>query len=277
MGASEHLIGNPGSTASITNLWANGTLTVSGNLTSQTKYFLPPPNDRYNSETLGDYLSELRDPNTGKRFCEGRYDPDILERMLRQSPKVGQALLHAERHRWSGMERGQLRTAIRQCFQTYYSYSKELLLQEFQSFWMMHPQYDGIYRGIRREDIQWLGSMPMPPDYYFPVESESPMAQIKLINIAEKCLPLLAEWCMCCYSFRKMEWTFVEETETIDMSAIIPEPYIPPPKSQEQLDKQAEREKRERMRRNDAKLRRMAQRGKLSEEVEIEVLYNQKE
>lgn len=217
MDASDPQIGVPEYTDSNFTSLNPGIILPSGLLCSTTRYQLPTPNAIFNSCDYGDYLSELREVSTGKRIFT-TINPWVLECSIRSSKKVGQALLYVESKLWRSHERGRLKSAIRRCVDNYNDYTKSCRLKEFQDFWMNNPTYNGLFRGVTRKNVSFIGTIPLPPESYFVTE----LTQLRISNSFEKYLDLIVEWAMCCFSHRKNDWTFIDAEEMIVPDLTLP-------------------------------------------------------
>lgn len=223
MDASEDQTGRQEFTASPTENLNPGILLSSGHLCSTVTFRMEQPNECFNSINHGDYLGELREVSTGSRVFNGDIiDPWIFERQLKTTASVGKALLYTESRLWRRHERGKLKSAVRLCLMDYNKQWAKIRLEQFQKFFANNRSYKGQYMGIYASQITWLGSIPFPPDsFLLPAYSDT-----KIEVTFEKHLDLIVEWCMCCFSHRKNDWTLTE-IQFSGKEELVEEAYVP--------------------------------------------------
>lgn len=213
MDASEDQTGENEYTPSPSRNWNPGILMPSGHLCSTVTYRMDPPNECFNSINHGDYLGELREVSTGNRVFSGDLvDPWIFERQLKCTSFVGKALLYTQENLWRRHERAKLKSAVRICLNNYNEEWKRVKLKAFQQFFSNTPDYKGVYQGVYRHQIEWLGNIPVPPSkFLLPANT-----QLKINTSFEKHLDLIVEWCMCCFSHRQNDWLVTDDVIAVE-------------------------------------------------------------
>lgn len=207
-------------------------------------YNLSPPNDIFNDECEDAALCGMRYPGPAKQHPFNQYDINtplitndpyfvpteekqydltdawdgyIFTELLRQSKEVTDALENLQYKNWLLLHQKKLRIAVDKLFQS--EYRKAVDARELELAVIFYDNNPGIYTGFRGSHVEKETNDAGETIEVIHVPPMSDADWLRAKRSFAKALPLVVEWCMNDFSYRRLLWR-MDNPPFLDITSI---------------------------------------------------------